>query len=404
MTPFPVSGTGKTSVITAFVALVQAAGERDLQCMAPTGRAASNIEDRCPDVKGKCSTIHSRFSDYQVEHTNQHTGFCLDEASMAGVNVMHTLLDKYQKIMGPLAVLGDDNQLPAIGGKGGCFLRDLLKSSHVPRVELTKIHRQGKGSHIAKAAECIIEGSKPIERSLADSELEEVIPDEWRMQLVASDEIMKAAVKRARDLWDKMGFAVQMLACRNASCDVGNVALQGMYNPASPERNEAERAIGKTPRVWRVGDRVVHLNNAYDNTTKERILSNGDMGKISDIRTGGSGAKVLVVTFPRGAGAAYNHTYTMVDAEINLLHAFCVTVHRSQGSEYKDVVAALENAGAFLSKELSYTSVTRGKRSVTMVTSGDRLERLLRRSERDDRVTRLSERLKEAITHKRGRA
>lgn len=403
------AGCGKTDVIKTFVLLVQAGGDREIWCVAPTGRAASNLEHRCASLKGKVATIHSRLNPSRLSQAPQGGAVCLEEASMANAGLVHSFLQMYKQPIGPLAVFGDDHQLPAIGPMGGALLRDLIECPWVPSVELLTIHRQGPGNSICTSAGHILNGARPEERPYVSGDPSAEGPTAtsgWHMQLVESHRVVARAIERVRALHASAPHQrVQMLACCNSSCEAANEALQDLYNPAADSKREAVRPPGRKPAKWREGDRVVHLTNLYDPLTKERLLANGDTGTIVAVNTSPKAVGfALTVAFPRADGSSYTHEYASNGtANEELLHAYCLTTHRAQGSEFDHVVSAIENNAGFLSKELAYTSVTRGRENVTLVTSEERLQQLLRRSVRDARVTRLTERLAATRSRKRAR-
>lgn len=417
------AGTGKTDVIKCFILLVQAGGDRDIWAVAPTGRAASNLERRCASLKDKVATIHSRLNQTRLGEATMGSAVCIEETSMANAGTVHSFLDMYSEVIGPLAIFGDDNQLPAIGPMGGALLRDLIEAGCVPCVLLGTIHRQGPGNSICTAAATLLNGTRPEEgpglgnSGASEGSLWSAFKEDgwhqhvsakagWHMQIVSPDSIIDRAIERVRELHAE-GARAQMLACCNAGCQAANAQLQTLFNPEAERKVEVQRPAGKTPLCWREGDTVVHLTNLYCKHTKQRLLANGETGVITEVcPTDKAGVYSLKVTFPRGGDReSYVHTYeTAAMVESELLHAYCMTTHRAQGSEFEHVVSALENNANYLSKELAYTSVTRGKQSVTLVTSDDRMARLLLRSVRTDRVTRLAVRIKAASVSSRKRA
>lgn len=351
-------GTGKTTTLKAVVSAHRAVGNRVLLA-SPTGRAAK----RLAEVSGfSAVTIHRL-----LEYSPQEKGFrrnrelplecdtlVVDEASMIDMNLFYSLVQAIPETAA-LILVGDADQLPSVGP--GLVLNELINSKAVPVVVLNSIFRQAETSNIVKNAHLINHGQMPVL----------TVPDGQNHSdcyLVAADEpdrlitLLKNVVQKS--LPGKFGYDpvsdIQVLAPMNrGKLGTGslNVILQEVLNPPSNEKHEIEHLN----RIFRVGDKVIQLRNNYD-----LEVFNGDIGTIAEISVEDQEAEI---DFPQG-----RVVFQAADF-IDLAHAYAVTVHKSQGSEYPAVVLiASTQHYMMLQRNLLYTGLTRARK--TMVFLGSR--------------------------------
>lgn len=348
-------GTGKTTTLRTLVEAHSLMGRRVLLA-SPTGRAAK----RLAEVSGhEAKTIHRL-----LEYSPQDGGFrynlskplpcdtlVVDEASMIDMNLFHSLLKAVPG--GATCVLvGDADQLPSVGP--GLLLRQLMDSGVVPVVRLDVVFRQAEESLIIRNAYRVHGGAMPILTPpdgktrtdcyfLESGEPEKTLP------------LLRNVV--ALSLPKRFGFHpiedIQVLTPMNRGT-LGasnlNVALQAALNPASPEKPE----MPHMHRIFRVGDKVIQLKNNYD-----LDVFNGDIGIVRDIETED---QEIVVEFPQG-----ERVYQAADL-LDLSHAFAITVHKSQGSEYPAVVlVATTQHYVMLQRNLLYTGMTRARRTLVLL-------------------------------------
>ena len=353
-------GTGKTTVVRALIALYERLG-LTVSLAAPTGRAAK----RMTELSGQeAVTIHRLLeagyapdsTDLVFRRNEDNPLRCdvmiVDECSMVDISLMKALLCALPTEC-RLVLVGDADQLPPVG-PGNVFM-DILRSHALPSVRLTEIFRQTADSRIVRYAHEINAGYHP--------EISENKGDFFFLRRT-DQEAAKALVVQlcAERLPNNMGIPpteIQVLTpMRRGVAGVYslNAALQEALNP--PCEKKAEKRFGET--VFRVGDRVMQIRNNYDiiwvNAADARSgtgVYNGDVGYICSIDIA---SELLIVDYD-GRLASYDF-----DMLSELEHAWAMTVHKSQGSEYRAVVLCLTGTPQQLSyRGLLYTAVTRAR-------------------------------------------
>ncbi len=372
-------GTGKSTIVGGVISLARTRG-RSVVLAAPTGRAAKRLTET---TGMEAKTIHRLLEfqptagyRFQRDRDNPLDAdiVIVDEVSMVDVLLMNHLLGAIPP-GGHLLLVGDVDQLPSVGA--GNVLRDLIDSGAVPTTRLDTIFRQAKDSHIVYNAHRINRGEMPVfDRGSRDfflfGESDADKAADWVVNLVSERIPRRFGHNPIED--------IQVLApMHRGSAGVGalNERLQAALNPPGLGRTERVHA----GRTFRTGDRVMQTRNDYD-----RQVFNGDQGRLVevDLEEG-----LLVVSFD-GRPVAYD--YGQLD---ELVHAYAVSIHKSQGSEYPAVVVPiLTQHYVMLQRNLLYTAVTRARELVVLV--GDR--RAIAIAVRNNRVvsrnTRLAERLR----------
>lgn len=399
-------GTGKTTTINAIISYFESLGLSVLLA-APTGRAAK----RMTEATGReARTIHrllevSHMAEGQEEF---HRGMfqrnednpleadavIIDETSMVDVYLMNALLHAIP-IGTRLILVGDQNQLPSVGP--GNILRDILLSGAFPVVCLTKIFRQAEESDIIVNAHRINRGE-----SIA---LDNKSKDFFMMRRHDSQTVLSVVAQLVRDKLPKYVGAtpsdIQVLTpMRKGELGVENLNkyLQEAINPPSPSKVEYEtRGI-----VFREGDKVMQVRNNYQIEWKicskkgtlidaGTGLYNGDMGIIRNINRF---AEEMEIVFDDGKTVHYPFTQTE-----DLEHAYAVTIHKSQGSEYPAVVLPiLTGPRMLLTRNILYTAVTRAISCVTIVGSEDTIRQMIGNANEQKRYTGLCERIRETAS------
>lgn len=282
----------------------------------------------------------------------------LDECSMVDISLMCALL----RAMRPecrLILVGDADQLPSVGP--GNVFSDIIRSGVVPTVRLTEIFRQAAGSSIVSYAHAINRGEHPpLSQNSGDFFfLRRADPQK------AADTVVELCRTRLPNNMKIPPSDIQVLT-PTRKYDTGmaalNVRLQAALNPPSPEKKE--RRFGET--VFREGDRVMQIRNDYDivlknpdGTTAGTGVYNGDVGQITAIDPQ---TETLAVCYD-GKTATYG--FEMLN---ELEHAWVMTVHKSQGSEYRAVVLCIGKAGPMLlTRSVLYTAITRAKSLLIIV-------------------------------------
>jgi len=338
-------GTGKTTLVKAFVTLFRRAGV-STTLMAPTGIAAK----RLAGVTGsEAATIHRTFGydgerwRYRTDNKFSTEAVIVDEMSMVDQELFFRILDALHPTT-MLVLVGDDAQLPSVGP--GNVLRELLSAPEIPHIRLTHIFRQAHTSEIVLASHQINRGETPdLSPRPATSEFQFVhcSDDEKLSQL-----IVKMAEKlKGRDA------NFQVLSPKYDGV-VGVNNLNNLLREAlNPSKNQKEWRGGMLH--VREGDRLMVIKNDY-----ERSIYNGDMGKLIRITKEnlylrvhgiGVGAVDMEVEIPKG------------EAPDKLRLAYAITVHKSQGQEFDTVILPLVRAhGRMRQRNLFYTAVTRAKK------------------------------------------
>lgn len=359
-------GTGKTTVIKAILDICNIL---KFSCVlaAPTGRAAKRMfESSGKEAKTIHRMLEASISDNGHHHFQRDEEnpiaqkvIIIDEMSMVDTNLMCALL-KAVKLGSYLILIGDPDQLPPVG-PGNC-LNDIINSQKFNVVRLDKIFRQAEQSLIVVNAHAINRGEMPIINS-RDNDfffVEKRTAEEVKALLVAF--VAERLPKRynAAPLED-----IQVISCtRKGSLGTYelNTLFQDVLNPKSSKKNE--KKYGSV--LFREGDKVMQIKNDYDLEWKRGAESgtgvfNGDIGRITEIDTRN---ETVTVDFE---GRMTNYDFSQLE---ELEHAYAVTAHKSQGSEYRIVVIPSFDAPfPLMTRNLLYTAVTRAKDMVVIVGS-----------------------------------
>ncbi|HUS17794.1 MAG TPA: ATP-dependent RecD-like DNA helicase, partial [Chloroflexia bacterium] len=374
-------GTGKTTTLRAVIKLLQAR-RKSVVLAAPTGRAARRLTEA---TGAEARTIHRLLDLHPLPSGGYGGGAMLeadmvivDEASMMDLLLAQALL----RAVPPgshLLLVGDPDQLPSVGA--GEVLGDLLASGAVPTVKLTTIFRQDESSGIVANAHLINAGEPPRLKGFTDFyHLPATRPDGC-CDLVVDLAARRLPAKYGLDPFEDIQV-IAPLYQGPAGVDALNVQLQARLNPPSPARNE--RHFGA--RIFREGDKVMQVVNDY-----ERQVFNGDIGRIVQIDPGDQQVRVL---FDGEWPAVY--AFSELD---ELTHAFAISVHKSQGSEYPVVVMPLlRSHGRMLQRNLLYTGISRARRLVVLVGEQEAVHRAVQTSLAGTRNTGLRARLSGAVS------
>lgn len=379
-------GTGKTTTLNGIIRILEAKGEK-VGLATPTGRAAKRITE----LTGReAKTIH-RLLEYtqtgtercfQRNHGNpvEYDAVIIDECSMVDLWLFDHLLDALP-LSSRLILVGDVNQLPPVGP--GSVLKDILSSGCVPSVELTEIFRQAQESLIVTNAHAVLHGEMPV--------LNETKKDFFFLRAQTPQQAVDLAVDlAAQRLPAAYDFSpateIQILSpTRRGTAGTTNLnrALRDRINPAAYNKKELTfRDI-----VFREGDKVMQIRNNYDLVTErdDGILDagiyNGDLGIIEAVMPA---QESLIVRFDDK-----RVTYTNENLE-ELEPAYAVTVHKSQGSEFKAVILLVsEGADVLFTRNLLYTAMTRAKQLLILVGSTARLSYMINNVTADKRYSGL---------------
>ena len=371
-------GTGKTTIIRAIIGVYGRHG-RSVALAAPTGRAAKRLSEAAGQA---AKTIHrllefspklggfKRNEDFPVDADV----VIIDEASMIDSLLMNNLL-KAISVDATVILVGDVDQLPSVGA--GNVLKDIIDSGLLTTVKLDEIFRQSGESLIVVNAHKINRGDFPILSSHKD-----MPQDFYFIDLEDPEEVCKTILNMCSSkIPEKFGFhpvnEIQVLSPMHRGI-VGaanlNVELQKHLNHSSDE-------LLRGGKVFKTGDKVMQIRNNYD-----KDVFNGDIGRIMSIDRE---EHEITVDYD---DKRISYDFTELD---EVVLAYAVSVHKSQGSEYPAVVMPLLTQHyMMLQRNLLYTAITRGKKLVVLIGTKKALAIAIRNNKQQMRYTRLRERLK----------
>lgn len=373
-------GTGKSTITGSLIKLLEAK-KHSFLLAAPTGRAAKRLSETTGQP---AKTIH-RLLEFSPAAGNTFLRdrenpldadlVIIDEASMIDILLMNHLLKAVEN-GSHLLIVGDVDQLPSVGA--GNVLRDLISSGVIPVTRLNTIFRQAADSAIIVNAHRINQGQMPVtSANIKDFFLfNETEPEK------AADLIIDLVVARIPARFGYQHPAdVQVLSPMHrgpAGVSELNRRLQERLNPHRPGKPEFVHGS----RVFRVGDRVMQIRNNYD-----KKVFNGDLGMITAIDFE---EQLFTIDFD-GSGVEYE--FSQLD---ELVHAYAISVHKAQGSEFPVVVMpVLAQHYMMLQRNLLYTGVTRARQLVVLVSSQKAVGIAVHNNRIAQRNTRLSQRLKQ---------
>ncbi len=399
-------GTGKTTIIKFIIELYKAKKMKVVLC-APTGRAAKRMTETTGE---EAKTIHRLLEIGKVEEERNFENIdsdiapidadviIIDEMSMVDLFIMNYVL-KGIYLGTKLILVGDSNQLPSVGP--GNILEDIIKSERVSTVVLNKIFRQAAQSKIVLNAHNINNGKNFIKKEdMPIKEWEELRNDFFYINEMNQDKIQYNVVSLCKERLKKYGdydfFSnIQVLSPTKKGA-LGtrelNKILQESLN--SEKDNPTQKQIGD--RIFRKGDRIMQIKNNYDIIWERRGeankigtgIFNGEFGIISNIN---EEEKQIKVIFDDEKIAWYS--FSELD---QLEHAYAITIHKSQGSEFDVVLIVLpQSAPMLLTRNLLYTGITRARKLLIVIGSNKVVDFMIKNIDSKKRNTGLMYKLGE---------
>lgn len=381
-------GTGKTTIINAIIEAYESL-EKKVTLAAPTGRAAKRMTET---TQRESKTIHRLLefqgeSNFQKNETNpiKTDVLIIDEISMVDIVLMYRLLDAVE-LGTHLILVGDADQLPSVGP--GTVLKDLLGCGWIGSIKLTEIYRQSEASLIAINAHSINKGEMPV--------LNKADKDFFFISKARSEEILNEirnlVIERLPNYYNLNPMEdIQILSPMKGGgvgVEALNDMLQNVVNP--PSHKKTERSFGK--KKFRTGDKVMQIKNNYNLewTTKYaeegKGVFNGDIGIITEID---ETQRTLTVLFDQEREVIYD--FPSVD---ELVLAYAITVHKSQGSEFKAVIMPMVFVPPMLmSRNILYTAITRARELLVLVGDKRALSEMIQRTHEAKRNSGLKKRL-----------
>ena len=398
-------GTGKTTTINAIIQYFEMEG-MEILLAAPTGRAAK----RMTEATGyEARTIHRMLELTGMPDEKERSGMhferneenpldadviIIDEMSMVDISLMHSLL-KAVTVGTRLILVGDVNQLPSVGA--GSVLKDIILSGQFAVVELTKIFRQASQSDIVVNAHKI---NKGIPVTLDNKSM-----DFFFLKRYDANVIIRVLIALIQNKLPKFvnatPYEIQVLTpMRKGLLGVErlNMVLQQYLNPPDNQKREKEHRQG----LFREGDKVMQIKNNYQTEWEIRGIGgiriekgvgvfNGDMGFIESIDEEN---RTVTVVFDDERRIVYDNVYV---EELEL--AYAITIHKSQGSEFKVVITPAFMGSAFLmNRNILYTGITRAKELVVVVGNQKALKYMVDNTNSMERYSSLKERILDIVS------
>lgn len=393
-------GTGKTTIIKAIIDIYENQGMKVLLA-APTGRAAKRMTE---STGREAKTIHrllditaGESEDEGIMEADEPLDgdvIIIDEASMIDIFLMHNLL-KAIRMGTRLIIVGDVDQLPSVGA--GNVLKDLINSGLIKVVVLKEIFRQGAESLIITNAHRINNGEMPF--------LNQKDKDFYFIRNENLDSILNTVLDLANrrlpnfnKKWDKRRDIQILSPMKKGTLGVINLneKLQEILNPPSNSKNEKRQGN----MVFREGDKVMQTKNNY--SIKWTLLSNGDSvegegvfnGDMGFIKSISDDEKIITVVFDDDKKVIYD-SETIEELEL----AYAITIHKSQGSEFKVVIIPAFMGSPFLmNRNLLYTGITRAKELVTVVGYPKALQYMVSNINSSERFSSLELRIRDLLS------
>ncbi|MFW6221142.1 MAG: ATP-dependent RecD-like DNA helicase [Fibrobacterota bacterium] len=373
-------GTGKTTTLQVVVSFFR---ENNIHVVlaAPTGRAAQ----RMGTISGlKAKTIH-RLLEYNPRNTGEKFArneknpvkadvVIIDESSMVDLMLMRSFLSALS-FQTRLIMVGDSNQLPSVGA--GNVLKDMIESGRIPHVRLTTIFRQAAKSRIVTAAHEIIHDIVPKFSNMAEENCFFMSRDDPQASL---DTLIEIATRRIPDRYGLNPLKdIQILSPMHK----GILGTQNINSIMQNSINLSEDGLTHGSSRFLVGDKVMQIQNNYDTG-----VFNGDVGFI----TGKSGDDSLLVDFD---GNVLTYDRKNLD---ELEHAYCISIHKSQGSEFSVIILPLSTQHfVMLQRNLLYTAITRARLLCVLIGSPRALTLAVRNKNAVKRFSHLKQKIMDNI-------
>ncbi len=373
-------GTGKTTVVRGMISIFKELYPyATIACCAPTGRAAKRLSEL---TEVDAYTIHSLLKwDLETNTFGKNKSdpllidlLIIDEFSMVDHWLFYNLIQAGAHIK-KLCLIGDEDQLASVGP--GCVLKDLISSQLFPVQSLTHIFRQKSGSEVVELSAQIRQGDFDLSQFNHDVAFFQCTQYDVKNHVV---HIVKQALDRGFELKD-----IQVLACMYqgvAGIDRLNNALQEYFNP--PSKDKREWKVGY--RTYREQDKILQLKNLPDEN-----VYNGDIGTLVDIIYASESESKQVSFLIDYEGVFVEFGPDKFDV---ISHAYCISVHKSQGSEYPIVIMPVVSSySRMLQRKLIYTGITRAKKSLVLLGEEEALRKGIAQVELHYRKTTLQSRL-----------
>ena len=389
-------GTGKTTIIKCIIDILENEGDKYILA-APTGRAVKRITET---TGCEAKTLHrlleiSKVDDNDIEKMINvdvkiidADVLIIDEASMIDIIMMNNLtraLKKNTKVI----LVGDVNQLPSVGP--GTVLKDIIDSNVIPTIYLNTIYRQSSKSDIIVNAHKVNNGES-IEFKNKDTDMYFIKCNDTKNVIDEISSLVSGRLQKVAPL-DVM-HDLQVL-CPTKKTDLGVISLNKLLQDLLNKKEEFKKEKSFGDRVFRVGDKVMQIVNNYDkkfaiNGEYFEGIYNGDIGFIKDIDFE---FEKVIICFDDTKEVEYDF-----DEMDELEHAYAVTVHKSQGSEFDYVILPLlVGYKKLFTRNLLYTAITRAKKMLIIIGNTNVIDYMINNVDEKNRLTGLKNKIIENI-------
>ena len=368
-------GTGKSTVLKAILEVQHSIYPKtDVLLLAPTGKAARRMAE---------ATGHEAFTIHSGLHIGENTGIdsiekvlsdvvIVDEVSMCDMRLFAMLMAAIDPTKTKLLLVGDSDQLPSVGA--GNVLNELITCGKVPITRLNLVYRQGAGSIIPVNAEKINAGDSKLSYN---QEFRFIRADE--PELCFDTVVAQYIFEITNNGIENCCILCPMKSRGINSVNEYNKQIQAAINPPAP--NNPEIRLKNT--VFRLGDRVMQTKNSEN-------VSNGETGFIVEIKKDEDDNELCGIRFDGKANVFWYYTEEMQ----NITLAYSITIHKSQGSEFKSVIIPMmKSFYIMLKRNLLYKAVTRAKSKVILVGQRAAVFMAVNKTETDKRNTQLGRRI-----------
>ena len=368
-------GTGKSTVLKAILEVQHSIYPKtDVLLLAPTGKAARRMAE---------ATGHEAFTIHSGLHIGEDTSIdsiekvlsdvvIVDEVSMCDMRLFAMLMAAIDPQKTKLLLVGDSDQLPSVGA--GNVLNELITCGKVPVTRLNLVYRQGSGSIIPVNAEKINSGDSKLSYN---QEFQFLTAND---QDICFNTVIDRYIKEANCIGiEKVCILCPMKSRGKNSVKEYNERIQSMINPPAPDKPE----IQMKNSVFRLGDRVMQTKNSEN-------VSNGETGFIVEIKKDEDDNELCGIRFDGKPNVFWYYTEEMQ----NITLAYSITIHKSQGSEFKSIIIPMmKSFYIMLKRNLLYTAVTRAKSKVILVGQRAAVFLAVNKTEADKRNTQLGRRI-----------
>lgn len=362
------AGTGKTSLLKCVLFILEELNFK-LYLTAPTGKAGR----RMTQATGlNATTIHRFLNDAMESFTRKNAVMIIDEFSMVDTELFYYLLDTMENCsidFVKLIIVGDPGQLPSVQ-PGNC-LNDLIKSNKFPMVKLTKVYRQKEGSNINDIATQVRKNENFDYIQKKDFYCKEILDTQKFLQSIKY--FFSYLYDKYNDI-DQFYSEVQFIAPMKkgaAGINAINELIKKEINPGTPDKYFP----------FNKNDKIMCIKNDRQNQ-----IFNGEAGRISDVD------KMTFTVYYKDLEKTitYKKDFETIN---NFQLAYCSTIHKLQGSEYKYIVLIISQDSMFLDSRLLYTGITRGKQTVILLSNKAITTKVVARNNLLKRNTHLKQRL-----------